>query len=209
MRARKLDTDVRQEQIAEAALKIIADRGLGGLNMARLARRVGIVPSAIYRHFEGKEQVLDAVLDLIGSRLRENVSSVCGEMQNPLEQLHALLMRHVALIRENEAIPRLIFSESVYGGEPARRRKLYGIIQGYLKRIADIVKEGQETGQIQSDIAPEKVAVMFLGMIQPGAILWHLSDGEFDVTKQAETAWEVFSAALRTRSHKDGRATDG
>jgi hypothetical protein len=27
-------------------------------------------------------------------------------------------------------------------------------------------------------------------------ILWHLSEGNFDLTRQAEAAWQVFSAAI-------------
>jgi hypothetical protein len=38
---------------------------------------------------------------------------------------------------------------------------------------------------------------MFLGLIQPGAILCHMSDSKFDVSKQAENAWEVFERTIR------------
>jgi AcrR family transcriptional regulator len=206
--AEKLDTTVRQEQIAEAALDVIARHGMAGLSIANVARRVGIVPSAIYRHFEGKDQVLDAVLDLIKRRLLANVRSVRSETDDAVGRLRALLMRYVALIRENEGLPRVVFSEAIYSGAPERKRRLYGIIADYLDRVAEIVGEGQREGRIRSGIAPDKVAVMFLGMVQPGAILWHLSDGEFDVIKQAEKAWEVFEAALEPAARGGGRQAE-
>jgi len=196
--ARKMDTEVRQEQIAEAALRVVGERGVRALNMGAIARRVGIVPSAIYRHFQGKEEVLDAVVNLIGTRLKKNVAAVCDETDDPVERLHMLLERHVRLIRENEAIPRVVFSESVYGGVPERKRRLYRVIKSYLDRVGDIVAEGQRQGRLSDGLEPDQAAVMFLGMIQPGAILWHLSDGEFDVTRQAEKAWEVFRNVLET-----------
>jgi hypothetical protein len=40
---------------------------------------------------------------------------------------------------------------------------------------------------------------MFLGLVQPAAILWQLSDGGIDVTKHAERAWQIFSDAIRAR----------
>ena len=73
MSAEKLETDVRQDQIAQAALNVISSHGLKALSVARVARQVGLVTSAIYRHFHSKDAVLDAVLGLIGDRLRENV----------------------------------------------------------------------------------------------------------------------------------------
>jgi hypothetical protein len=38
---------------------------------------------------------------------------------------------------------------------------------------------------------------MFLGLIQPGAILWQLSDGDFDVAEHASRAWRVLAEAIR------------
>lgn len=33
---------------------------------------------------------------------------------------------------------------------------------------------------------PAAIATMFLGIVQPAALLWSLNDGVFDVTKHAE-----------------------
>ncbi|MBI2220156.1 MAG: helix-turn-helix transcriptional regulator [Acidobacteria bacterium] len=55
--ALKLDTEIRQEQIAQAALAVVARHGIRRLSIASVARRVGIVPSAPYRHFENKDDL--------------------------------------------------------------------------------------------------------------------------------------------------------
>jgi AcrR family transcriptional regulator len=196
----KLDTEIRQEQIAQAALAVVAQHGLQKLNVARVARRIGLVPSAIYRHFRSKDDIIDAVLHLVRERLLDNVNAVSAEAADPVEQLHRLLLRHVRLIRENHALPRIVFSEEVYGGRPERRRVVFQTMQAYLDRVGEIVAKGQAAGAIRSDLDPGTAAVMFLGLIQPAAILWHVSDGEFDVTRHADRAWKVFVGAIR--SHK-------
>jgi len=192
----KLDTATRREQIAEAALALISEKGMQGLAIASLARRVGLVNSALYRHFNGKDEVLDAMLDLIGDRLMANVKAVRRESARPLDQLRQLLMRHIRLIRENQALPRIVFSEEIYSGKPERRTKLFNIISRYLTNVSDIFSEGQKNGTIRSDTDPLVLAVMFLGLIQPAAILWHLSNNKFDVTKHAEKAWGIFADGL-------------
>ena len=73
MAEEKLDTQIRREQIAEAALSLVADQGLRRLSVAAVARRVGLVPSGIYRHFKSKDEILAAVLDRIEARLLANV----------------------------------------------------------------------------------------------------------------------------------------
>jgi AcrR family transcriptional regulator len=192
----KLDTQVRREQIAEAALSLIGNQGMKDLSIAGVARRVGLVPSGIYRHFKSKDEVLEAVLDLIGNRLLNNVATACSKRFDSLECLKLLLMGHVRLIRENEAIPRLVFSDEVYGGDLTRKAKMHGIITRYLGEVVKIVREGQQKGQIRTDVDPETISVMFLGIIQPGAILWQLSGEKFDVTRHAEKAWKVLREAL-------------
>ena len=197
MRAQKLDTQVRQEQIAEAALGVVACRGMKGLSVARVARRIGVVPSAIYRHYGSKDEVLDAVLDLIRDRLLANVADVCNESGEALDRLRGLLVRHVRLLRENEGIPRIVFSQELHNGDSGRKARMCGTIREYLGQVAKIVREGQQNGEIRSDSPAEVVAMMFLGVIQPAALLWDLSDGDFDVARHAERAWEILEEAVR------------
>ena len=41
---------------------------------------------------------------------------------------------------------------------------------------------------------------MFMGMIVPAGILWHLTDGGFNVTQHAGRAWQMFQAAIATKA---------
>ena len=192
----KLDTRVRQEQITQAALNLINSNGLKGLSVAGVAKRVGLVPSAIYRHFKGKDQIIDAALDLIFARLLENVANVCREVSDPFERLKLILVRHVGMILESHAIPRIIFSEEVYSGNPDRKAKLHRNVEAYLMKVSEIVRQGQRDNHIRNDVDPGTISVMFLGIIQPAAILWHISDEAFDAAKHAEKAWKIFKESL-------------
>jgi AcrR family transcriptional regulator len=194
--AEKLGTEIRQGQIARAALELIAHQGLKKMSIAGVARRVGLVPSALYRHFENKEEMLDSVLDLIREMLLRNVELVSQETADPLERLKRLLFRHIQLIRENRGIPRIVFSEDVYAGHPERKTKVFESIKAYLHQVEKIVHQGQVEAQIRRDLDPGTISIMFLGLIQPAAILWHLSDGHFDVTKHAEKAYRIFCGAI-------------
>ncbi len=195
----KLNTEVRQEQIIQAAMNLIASRGLKGLSMAALANRIGLVPSAIYRHFKSKNDIVDMILDFIQERLLTNIRITCKETSEPMERLQRILKRHVETLRKNRAIPRIIFTEDIFSGNPKRRTKVYRIVSGYLEDMNKIIQDGQEKRQIRSDMDSKTVALMFLGMIQPGAILWFLSDGKFDISKQSEKNWNLFREAIRAK----------
>jgi AcrR family transcriptional regulator len=200
---RKVETVVRQEQIANAALAIIARHGLQRMNVASVAGRVGLVPSAIYRHYRGKNEIIDAVLDLVRDRLLDNVRAVTTETPDAIERLRRLLTLHVSLLAKQPGILRLIFSEEVYAGRAARRAKVFRIVKAYLKGVEDIVRQGQAANALKPDLDPPTMAVMFLGLIQPAALLSQMSDGELDVGSHAARAWPVFAGSIRATARPD------
>lgn len=201
----KLTTGIRRDQLADATLAVVADHGLRGLSLAAVARRVGLTPSAIYRHFPSKDAMLDAVLDRVRERLHGAIAAARAETDDPVDALRRLLDRHMALLRANRALPRIVLSDDYHVGHPGRRRRLLGVFSGYLDGVADIVRQGQELGRIRSDVNPRSLAILFLGLIQPAGVLWTLSDGRFDVTGQARAAWPVFEQALCAQGRAPAR----
>jgi len=196
MSEEKLQSRIRREQIAEAALALVASQGLRRLSIAAVARRVGLVPSGIYRHFKSKDEMLAAALDLLEKRLLDNVRAARQKTADPLEQLEGILKRHVRLIREGRAIPRIVFSDDVHSGHPQRKQRAQRILERYLEQIGECVREGQRQGRIRPDLSPETVGMLFFGLIVPAVIRWHLSDGGFDVTRHAKQAWPLFLKAV-------------
>lgn len=60
---------VTRERIAQAALDLVVEHGYDRLTMAGVARRIGVAPSALYNHVDGKSALLavlqDAVMGLV------------------------------------------------------------------------------------------------------------------------------------------------
>ena len=206
MSMEKLGTGVRRKQIAGAALEVLAAGGPRALSVGAVARRVGLVPSAIYRHFKSKDEMTVAAIGLFRERLEENVRAVREESPDALARLEGLLDRHVRMIRENIAMPRVVFSEGLASGPAEARKLVLANIRLYLDGVAGIVKERQAAGEVKPGLVPETVAVMFLGLIMPAAILWHLTEGGFDVTRHAARAWASFREAIAVKASSRKRA---
>lgn len=197
MRAKKTQTEIRKDQIARAALKVVERHGLHGLNVARVARSVGIVPSALYRHFPGKDEVLESVLELIAGRIEANVALARANRCNALERLHELLTRHVELIRRNSAIPRVVFSEEMLHGRARHRRRMHEVIQAYLRHVEELICDGQREGCVRAGVDAKTASFLFLGLIQPSVVLWAMSDGGFDVSAHAEAGWKLYVQVIK------------
>ena len=52
-----------RQLILDAAMELLDERGAEGLTLRGLARRLGVTPMALYRHFDGKQELISAILD--------------------------------------------------------------------------------------------------------------------------------------------------
>jgi hypothetical protein len=76
---------------------------------------------------------------------------------------------------------------------------VYQIIRGFLERVTDLMRQGQQARRIRLDVKPDTLALMFLGLIQLAAFLWHVSGGALDVAAHADQVWQVFSEVIMAR----------
>jgi AcrR family transcriptional regulator len=193
----KLETRIRRDQIAEATLALVAEQGLREISVAAVARRVGIAPSALYRHYPGKDAILDAVLERIRERMHGMVAAVSDGPGDAVDALHRLLAVHTALVSENRALFPVLVSDAFHSGSAARRRRVFAVLSGYLERVAALARRGQREGSIRRDVPPRTLALMFLGIVQPPAMLAVLSGGTFDPRRPGREAWALFEQTLR------------
>ena len=52
------NSEVRQHEIIQATMEIIAEQGIQNFTMATLAKRIGITDGALYKHFTSKKDIL-------------------------------------------------------------------------------------------------------------------------------------------------------
>lgn len=208
MSRQRAKTAVRREQIARAALELVARGGLRAFSMVKVARRVGIAPSAIYRHFAGKDDVLLAALERFRETVLDNVAAVRRETPRSLERLSRLVARQARLIRRNATImPRLAFAEDSAGVASHARDRVAGVLGGFLDAVADIVREGQRAGEVRRDVPADVAALMLFGLLMPAGLLWHLRRGRFDVARHVTAGWRTLRRALAAPQRK--RASPG
>ena len=53
-----------KEKILNAALSLFAENGYDGTSVEQIAELVGIKAPSLYKHFKGKEDILNALIDI-------------------------------------------------------------------------------------------------------------------------------------------------
>lgn len=94
-RARKERT---RQAILDAALRLLEDEGFGQLSLRQVAREVGIVPTAFYRHFSSLDELGLALVDESFSTLRQMIRAARDDMvayERVIERSVRVLVEHV------------------------------------------------------------------------------------------------------------------
>lgn len=112
MLQRILDNPVKDgEKLLESALSAFLDFGIKRTSMGEIARRAGISPATLYRRFESKNELVEAVSVREAQRfvteIDERVRTVAGS-DNQLVEIFAAF---ISAIASNELLRRLLRTE--------------------------------------------------------------------------------------------------
>ena len=179
MRVRK-STEIRKDEIVRAALAIVENSGLDKLNINEIAAKVEMVPAAIYRHFKGREEIVAALIEHIDQRLQSNLSQANAVTGTPIAKLKTLFELHVTLLKEEAAIPRILYFLLSSDRNPELKAGMLSAVGVYVQQVKKLLQQGQRKGEISSDIDATAAAMMFLGMVQPLAILGQINKEMLD-----------------------------
>ena len=91
----------RQTEIIEAASELLTRNGLGGLTIKNLAKEMRFSESAIYRHFESKEEIIVTMLYYLDDNMKQRLSLALAGVVHPEEKLKALFANQFAFFSEH------------------------------------------------------------------------------------------------------------
>ena len=193
MRVRK-STEIRKDEIVRAALAIVENSGLDKLNINEIAAKVEMVPAAIYRHFKGREEIVAALIEHIDQRLQSNLSQANAVTGTPIAKLKTLFELHVTLLKEEAAIPRVLYFLLSSDRNPELKAGMLSAVGVYVQQVKKLLQQGQRKGEISPDIDATAAAMMFLGMVQPLAILGQINKEMLDDCPQK--LWQQYQRSI-------------
>ncbi|MBM4270990.1 MAG: TetR/AcrR family transcriptional regulator [Deltaproteobacteria bacterium] len=192
----KKRTEVRQQQIVEAARKLIIKFGSEHLTVRKIAKEVGISEAAIYRHFKSKKEILFFLADHIEHSLFEGIDRAAKINGTSLETIDNILKNHLSLIEQKKGTFFQVVAEIISFGDKKLNRKVTESINSYIGHLKSLLSDGIEAGLVKKDIDLEATATLLFGMIQGLVNIWALGNYAFDLTEKYESLWKVFREAV-------------
>jgi len=155
-RARTLD------RICTEALALVAEGGLEGLTMARLAERVDYTPPALYRYVPSKGALIAELNRMVLADHRARLAAAWAEVDDPCAALHIAAEQLVAHAAER---PEAFGLVAITLADP--RRLVDDDVPAHLPEVVGLVGDlaaWLERGVAQGQLAP--------GEARPRAVRW-------------------------------------
>jgi AcrR family transcriptional regulator len=205
---RRESSSVRQEQIIDAAQKLILKNGSEHVTIRRIAKEVGISEGAIYRHFKSKSDIFCLLLDNVGENLLGDIESSIIPEGSVTESLSNIMSTQLSAISRRHGMSFQIIAEVISLGDRKLNRQLADIMNKYLVRIKNLLTQGIEAGVIKEDIDPDAAALLFFGMVESISNYWTLNNYKFGLEEKARPMWDIFQKAIAKPANKGVLTTE-
>ena len=98
-----------KERILDASLTLFAENGYDGTSVEQIASIVGIKAPSLYKHYKGKEDILNALIDSAEVRYEEMFGSEnnIGKMPQSPEEFIKVTMERIAFTMKDPMIRKM------------------------------------------------------------------------------------------------------
>jgi AcrR family transcriptional regulator len=200
MAIKKENTEVRQQQIVNAARILIFKYGSEHLTVKRIAAEVGISEAAIYRHFKSKKSILSFLMDHIEDALLSDISrESAGNGPVTLETIEKTIHKHFSTLDLKKGISFQVVAEIISLGDKNLNKKASQTISKYTAGLKDLLSEAVKNGSVRGDIDLEAAATLLFALVQGLVNIWSLSNSSFKLIDQYTRLWQVYREAIVQR----------
>ncbi|MDH3642637.1 MAG: TetR/AcrR family transcriptional regulator [Gammaproteobacteria bacterium] len=185
--ARKTDPK-NFERVLDAAASLFLEVGYDAASMQKLAERLGLHKSSLYHYVDGKEDLLEHLIDEAQSNAESDLETAERDLENGYLTAVRLAIEQTLNDRGRVSLVLRQRPGTATGDGVIARRRAYD------QRLAKLIERDQKSGAIRNDIHPTLLARLTLGLVA-WVVEW------YDPKLTRFSADEICSAALALVSH--------
>lgn len=186
----------QRDVITRLAEGIFAQRGFRGTTIRLVAAKARCSVGQIYKLFPSKLDLYRGILESRGEKLGALVDAISEEPTSVRARLERIVRALLVFFQENSSFFRIYMLEM----EPrvlttilhSRSTRLEKIHRHGLERLTALIREGQENGELRSDLDPMKATTVLFGMIKGQVSEQILFRKEGRLVEEADTIIKIF-----------------
>jgi AcrR family transcriptional regulator len=188
---------LRKPQIVKAAAEVLYERGLFDTRIGDIAERAGTSSPTILYYFESKDRLLEEAVDQTDREFYGRLSRGQERHKRPSGKL-------VHLIEETSLGPGGISDWTLWmevwvraRRDPGVRRSYFALDRRQRELIAEIVRDGQRSGEFDEAADPDEFALSLSGLMDGLGVQVTLGQPDVTPERMVQRCLSLASTALR------------
>ena len=127
----------RKLQILQTIAQMLEEPAGEKVTTALLAHRLSVSEAALYRHFAGKAQMFEGLIEFIESSLFSVINQITRDEEDGLRQVELAMVTLLAFAQKNKGLTRVLIGDAIVHEHP----RLQARISQLLDRIEATLKQ--------------------------------------------------------------------
>ncbi len=163
-------TGERKHQILQTVAQMLEQPASEKVTTAALAKRLDVSEAALYRHFRGKAQMFEGLIEFIEQTVFALINKITSEEKSGLRQVEAIVGVLLGFAQKNRGMTRVLIGDALVNED----ERLQARINQLHDRLEAALKQALRFGVTQKEIAGEvDVSVQANALMSYVTGRWH------------------------------------
>ena len=141
--------EFRVQTLRDAAMRVIARRGMANATMQEIAEEAGVAKGTIYLYFKDRDELVESTFESALTQLHDRIDAAV-EAETTLERkLRAAISTIFAFFRENREFFRLYAAHRIPEGNSRRNKMHCERYRERVQKLAELLDTAMQRGEIR------------------------------------------------------------
>ena len=157
-----------REDILDAALDVMSEKGYSRMTFVDIAERIGLTKGAVYWHFKNKKSLLIELIKEFHDR-REMLVAENAPQLNGFDDLLGHFVGRTSVVMQDPSCRKIAFflsfqMEWTQDLLDAANESLDELRKDLFTRVVEVVKEAKDAGRLKEGVQPREAAVILISL---------------------------------------------
>ncbi|SDM43280.1 TetR/AcrR family transcriptional regulator [Allokutzneria albata] len=163
---KRVDHAERREQLAEALMRIAAERGLEAVSLRHVGAEAGVTSGMVQHYFRSKDELMAFALEVVSERVQARAAAAMADARSAREEIRALLTSLLPLDEPRRVEGRVALAFVSYSTvrpelAPVLRQNTTGMREHFAEQIRQVW-----AGEARLGMTPSQAATGLLALVE-------------------------------------------
>ncbi len=197
--AEELNPDI-QKRLEKAVLEVFSHSDFHKASIRDIAEKAGVSFTTIYKHYESKERLVFAFVDIWMGKLTDRIVDHLQGIEDLKEKLRKVFWLQLDYYERHEGLGRIVFMtlpmKTWMADETFEQRRMMDL-------LINVLQEGQKEGILNNDVQAGTLLDFLMGFVQRSFFMWILRGQKGSLAGQANTMFEMVWRGMANPHKKD------